>query len=159
MATSLITLIVNGVKRTIPVEEGEKLIDVLREKLHLTGTKRGCDNAQCSSCVVVVNGKAEKSCLLSIQGLEGAEVFTVESLASQDKLHPIQQAFIDAGAVQCGFCTPGMLMRMYALLNKTIHTSEEEIRDALSQHLCRCTGYETVLTAGLLAQEYMLKNV
>lgn len=150
-----ITFTINGTERTVEVDPALRLIDVIREDLGLTGTKRGCDNYTCGSCVVVVDGKAVKSCTYPLKRLEGAEVLTVEGLARGRELHPIQQALIDAGAVQCGFCTPGIIMELYALFEENLDAGEEQIRDALDKHLCRCTGYEAIWEGALLAQERM----
>lgn len=150
-----ITFTVNGVKRSVEIEGWETLLIVLREYLGLTGTKYGCDDASCGACVVVVNGKAEKSCVYPAKKLEGAEVITIEGLSDGKNLHPIQKALIDSGGVQCGFCTPGIIMELYALFKKNLDASEEEIIEALSRHLCRCTGYEAILNGAKLAQKYM----
>ncbi|MBI5574085.1 MAG: (2Fe-2S)-binding protein [Elusimicrobia bacterium] len=153
-----ITFTVNGVKRTVEIEGWEKLLDVLREKLELTGTKSGCDDLTCGVCVVVIDGVAKKSCGFSAAKLEGADVITIEGLSDGKTLHPIQKAMIDAGAVQCGYCTPGIVMELYALFNKNKNAAEKEIIDALAQHLCRCTGYEAILEGAKLAQKYLKKN-
>ena len=150
-----ITFTVNGKKRTVEIEGWEKLIHVLREYLHLTGTKRGCDDASCGACVVVVDGDATKSCIFPAKKLEGKEVITIEGVSEGTDLHPIQRAMIDAGAVQCGYCMPGIVMELYALFNKNAAASREEIIDALDKHLCRCTGYEAIIDGALLAQKYL----
>lgn len=155
--TEKINFTVNGVRRTVEIEGWEKLIDVLREKLELTGTKRGCDDLTCGACVVVINGVAKKSCGFSATKLEGTNVITIEGLSDGKTLNPIQKAMIDAGAVQCGYCTPGIVMELYALFKKNKNAAEKEIIDALAQHLCRCTGYEAILEGAKLAQKY-LKN-
>jgi aerobic-type carbon monoxide dehydrogenase small subunit (CoxS/CutS family) len=154
-----ITFTVNGNKRTATVDPELRLLDVIRDELHLTGTKRGCDNYTCGTCVVVVNGKAVKSCAYPLTRLEGAEVLTVEGLAEGTELHPIQQALIDAGAVQCGFCTPGIIMELYALFTENLDATEEQILSALDKHLCRCTGYEAIWEGALLAQERLKSKV
>ncbi|MEA1927688.1 MAG: (2Fe-2S)-binding protein [Candidatus Auribacterota bacterium] len=148
-----ITFTVNGKKRTVEIEGWEKLIHVLREYLNLTGTKRGCDDASCGACVVVVDGKATKSCVYPAKKLEGKEVITIEGVSEGTILHPIQQSMIEAGAVQCGYCMPGIVMELYALFNQDLAASREDIIDALDKHLCRCTGYEAILDGALLAQE------
>jgi aldehyde oxidoreductase len=150
-----ITFTLNGTERSVEAEPGLVLLDVIRDRFHLTGTKRGCDNATCGTCVVVVNGKAVKSCTYPLDKLEGAEVLTVEGLAQGKDLHPIQQALIDAGAVQCGFCTPGIVMELYALLTENPGATEKELANALNKHLCRCTAYEAIWEGALLAQEWM----
>jgi carbon-monoxide dehydrogenase small subunit len=148
-----ITFTVNGKKRTVEIEGWEKLIHVLREYLNLTGTKRGCDDASCGACVVVVDGEATKSCVFPAKKLEGKEVITIEGVSEGTNLHPIQTALIAAGAVQCGYCMPGIVMELYALFNKNASAPREEIIDALDKHLCRCTGYEAILDGALLAQK------
>ena len=150
-----ITLTVNGIKHTVVCTGKESLLEILRDHLDLMGTKEGCGYGACGTCTVVVNGEAVKSCVLRGKDkLDGIEVTTIEGLADRDgTLHPIQKAFLEAGAVQCGFCTPGFIMRLYALFSNTPTASQEEIRDALSGHLCRCTGYEAIWEASLLAQQ------
>ncbi len=152
-----ITLTVNGVQRTVSYTAKESLLEILREALNLTGAKEGCGYGACGSCTVVVNGEAVKACTLrGKEKLDGLSILTIEGLADQEgNLHPIQEAFLRAGAVQCGFCTPGFIMRLYALLRSKLEASEEEIRIALSENLCRCTGYEAIWEAALLAQEMM----
>jgi carbon-monoxide dehydrogenase small subunit len=150
-----IHLTVNGIRHAVACTGKESLLEILRDRLELTGAKEGCGYGVCGSCTVVVNGSAVKSCTLRGKDkLDGLEVITIEGLADRDgALHPIQQAFLDAGAVQCGFCSPGFIMRLYALLSKNPGASQDEIRDALSENLCRCTGYEAVWQASLLAQQ------
>lgn len=152
-----ITLTVNGVQRTVPYTAKESLLEILREALDLTGAKEGCGYGACGSCTVVVNGEAVKACTLrGKEKLDGLEVLTIEGLAGREgRLHPIQEAFLRAGAVQCGFCTPGFIMRLYALYKNKPEATEEEIKAALSENLCRCTGYEAIWDAALLAQEMM----
>jgi aerobic carbon-monoxide dehydrogenase small subunit len=150
-----ITFTVNGTPRTVEIDGNEKLIFILREKLGLTGTKRGCDDASCGACVVVIDGKATKSCTYPAKKLAGKEVVTIEGVSEGTKLHPIQNALIDAGAVQCGYCMPGIVMELYALFNRDPKASDEEIRDALELHLCRCTGYEAIWEGALLARKYL----
>lgn len=150
-----ITMTVNGVRVSLPCTGKESLLEILRDHLGLTGTKEGCGYGACGSCTVVVNGEAVKSCTLRGKDkLNGMEVVTIEGLAGEEgRLHPVQKAFLKAGAVQCGFCTPGLIMRLYALFQKNPEASGEEIRKALSGHLCRCTGYEAIWEATLLAQK------
>ncbi len=150
-----VTFTVNGFERTVEIEGWEKLLDVLREKLNLTGTKRGCDDVSCGACTVVVDGEAKKSCVYPAKRLDGKEVITIESMADGTTLHPIQQALIEAGAVQCGYCIPGIVMGLYALYGKNPDASEEETIEVLSNHLCRCTGYEAILEGAKLAQKMM----
>jgi carbon-monoxide dehydrogenase small subunit len=151
-----ITITVNGVRRTLEVEEDRlTLLDLLREKLELTGTKYGCGVGQCGACTVIMNGEATASCLVRARKADGAEILTIEGLARGTKLHPIQEAFIESGAVQCGYCTPGFIMRTYDLLTRRPEASEEQMLEALNKHLCRCTGYESILEAVKLAQKKM----
>ncbi len=148
-----ITFTVNGVQRTVSIERGERLLDVLRERLELTGTKRGCDDASCGACTVLVDGKAVRSCTYSARKVDGCSVRTIESMAERLKLHPIQTALIEAGAVQCGYCIPGIVMGLMALFSDNLDASRDEIVETLSGHLCRCTGYEALLEGALLAQQ------
>jgi carbon-monoxide dehydrogenase small subunit len=152
-----ITVTVNGVRRTVSYEAKENLLEILRDALDLTGAKEGCGYGVCGSCTVVVNGEAIKACTLrGKEKLEGIEVLTIEGLADPEgNLHPIQEAFLRAGAVQCGFCTPGFIMRLYALFKNNPGATEDEIKEALSENLCRCTGYEAIWEAALLAQELL----
>lgn len=153
-----LTFTVNGKKRTVEIDGWEKAMYVLREKLNLTGTKCGCDDASCGTCTVIIDGEAKKSCIFPAKNLEGREVITIEGVAKGRKMHPVQQALIDEGAVQCGFCTPGIVMELCALFNKNINADEEEIIEALSLHLCRCTGYEAILDGAKLAQKLLKRN-
>ncbi len=154
-----ITFKINGETKTVAIEGHEKLIEILREKLDLTGTKCGCDDASCGACTVVVNGEAKKSCVFPHAKLNGAEVTTIEGMTGKDGgLHPIQQAMIDGGAVQCGYCIPGIVMELHALYSRNLEAGEAEITEALSRHFCRCTGYEAIMKSALLAQEYLKKG-
>jgi len=153
--TEQITFTVNGEERTVAAEPARYLLDILRDELYLTGAKRGCDNGTCGACVVVVDGRAVKSCILPVEKLDGVNVLTVEGLSDGRTLHPVQQALIDAGAVQCGFCTPGIVMELYALFTENVDAAEDDIRRALNKHLCRCTGYEAIWEGALLAQSMM----
>lgn len=145
---------VNGTPRTVHLEEGRVMLaSVLRDSLGLTGTKVGCGTGQCGSCTVVMDGKAVTSCAVPAEKAEGTNVLTIESLAEGGVLHPIQQAFVEAGAIQCGFCTPGIVMRLYALFTQNPDADDETIMNALDKHLCRCTGYETIVQAARVAQE------
>jgi len=150
-----IRLTVNGMKHTVAYAGKESLLEILRDHLELTGAKEGCGYGACGSCTVVVNAEAVTSCTLKgKEKLEGIEVVTIEGLADPDgDLHPIQKSFLEAGAVQCGFCSPGFIMRLYALFTKNPDASEEMIREELSKHLCRCTGYEAIWEAALRAQK------
>ena len=138
---------VNGKKIVLDVESKERLIDTLRNQLKLTGTKEGCGIGECGACTVILDGEAVHSCLVLTAQLENSEVITVEGLETEGSLDPLQQAFIDYNAVQCGFCTPGMLMSAKALLIRNPHPTREEIKTALEGNLCRCTGYEQIIKA------------
>jgi carbon-monoxide dehydrogenase small subunit len=154
-----IALTVNGISRTVEIEEGRvSLLDVLRDKLDLKGSKYGCGVGQCGACTVIMNGKAVTSCTVLAKKADGARVLTIEGLSEGYTLHPIQQAFIEAGAVQCGFCTPGLIMRTYDLLTHKPNATEDEIREAVNKHICRCTGYESILEAVKLAQRKMARK-
>ncbi len=153
--TSPIDLTVNGRPVRVEVEEGETLLDLLRDRLGLMGAKNGCGKGHCGACTVIVDGEARRSCVVRAARAAGAEVLTIEGLAEGGRPHPVQQAFIDAGAVQCGFCTPGMIMSAVALLAKHPDPSEAEVREALRHNLCRCTGYAAVLRAVRLAAARM----
>jgi carbon-monoxide dehydrogenase small subunit len=129
----------------------KRLLDVLREDLHLTGTKEGCGEGECGSCSVRMNGELVNSCLVPVLQAEGAEIQTVEGLATNGKLHPIQQAFLDCGGAQCGICTPGMLMAAAQLIDRNPHPSMAEIREGLAGNLCRCTGFMRIFESVLAA--------
>jgi aerobic carbon-monoxide dehydrogenase small subunit len=148
-----ITFTVNGRARTVEYEPEMMLLDVIRDVLNLTGAKRGCDNSTCGTCVVVMNGKAVKSCNTPVSKAAGAEILTVEGLADGMTLHPIQTAIAESGAVQCGFCTPGIVMELYAMLETNPAVNEQEMSNALAKHLCRCTGYEPIRDGALMAQK------
>jgi carbon-monoxide dehydrogenase small subunit len=140
-------LIVNGKPYEVKVKASATLLDVLRDRLYLTGTKRGCEKGDCGGCTVLLNGEAVNSCLVLALQADGQEVLTIEGLASDGALHPIQRAFIHHGAVQCGYCSPGMILSYKALLDRNPHPSREEIITAISGNLCRCTGYIQIIEA------------
>ncbi|MEM4467240.1 MAG: (2Fe-2S)-binding protein [Nitrososphaerota archaeon] len=142
-----IKIIVNGVERELEVEPNELLINVLREKLRLTGTKYGCGIGECGACTVHVNGEPVLSCLTLAVEVDGKEITTIEGLGKDGELDPIQEAFIEEGAVQCGYCTPGFIMTAKALLNEKINPTREEIIDYIKGNLCRCTGYVNIVKA------------
>lgn len=150
-----IKLEINGINREFHTETNCTLLYALREILELTGTKCGCGSGDCGSCMVILNGEATRSCLVKVEQLQGSRVETIEGVSCGEKLHPIQEAFVEAGAVQCGFCTPGMVMSAKALLAKNPQPTEEEVRVGIDQNLCRCTGYEKIVEAILLAAERM----
>lgn len=142
-----IEMTVNGNVYLLEVEPGKRLLDVLREELGLTGTKEGCGEGECGACTVIMNGAAVNSCLVMAGQADGKQIMTVEGLERDSELDELQEAFIRNGAVQCGFCTPGMLMSCKALLMKNPHPTEEEIRMAIAGNLCRCTGYSKIVAA------------
>ncbi|SMB99756.1 carbon-monoxide dehydrogenase small subunit [Thermanaeromonas toyohensis ToBE] len=143
----LITLKVNGEEVTAAVEPDKTLLWLLREELNLTGTKEGCGAGECGACTVIFNGKAVNSCLVLAIEADGAEVYTIESEAKDGQLSELQKAFIEHNALQCGFCTPGMIMAARALLNRNPNPTEEEIKEAIEGNLCRCTGYVPIIEA------------
>lgn len=140
-------LTVNGQPYELYVKPKTLLVEVLRNELGLTGTKRGCESSSCGICTVILNGMAVKSCSILALQAEGAEITTVEGLAKGEKLHPLQKAFLDHGAYQCGFCTPGMLASAKALLDENPQPTEIEIREAIDGNVCRCTGYNSIVRA------------
>jgi len=151
----LIQLKVNGQINDVEVQPWWTLLEVLRERLYLTGTKKGCDRGDCGSCTVLIDGTAKLSCLMLAVEAQGKDILTIEGLAKGDELHPLQQAFIETGAVQCGFCTPGMILAAKALLDRNPKPTEEEVKEGLSGNLCRCTGYVKIFDAVLAAGKKM----
>ena len=143
----LITLTVNGTAHEVAVEPRQSLLQVLREVLHLTGTKEGCSEGECGACTVFLDGQTVDSCLVFGVEAHGRDIITIEGLARGEQLHPVQIAFADYGAVQCGFCTPGMILAAKALLDSNPHPTEAEIRRGISGNLCRCTGYVKIVEA------------
>jgi carbon-monoxide dehydrogenase small subunit len=141
------TLTVNGTPYEVAIEPRQSLLQLLREELHLTGTKEGCGEGECGACTVLLDGKTVDSCLIFALEAQGREVVTIEGLAQGDQLHPVQKAFAEYGAVQCGFCTPGMILAAKALLDSNPHPTEVEIRQGISGNLCRCTGYVKIVEA------------
>ena len=154
MKKKSITLNVNGVNHSLEIYPWRTLLDVIRNELNLIGTKSACEKGECGACTVIIDGKAVPSCCILAKSAEGKKILTIEGLEKNHKLHPLQQAYIDAGAVQCGFCLPGFIMTSYALLEKNPNPTYEEIKDALSGNLCRCTGYKKIIEAVQLAVEY-----
>ena len=140
-------LIVDGLPLSASVEPGRTLLRVLRDDLGRTGTKEGCDDSECGACMVLIDGRPVNSCSYLALQAAGREVTTVEGLAGRDELHPLQRAFLEGGGIQCGFCTPGMLISAAALLATDPDPSEDAIRDALAGNLCRCTGYQPIIRA------------
>ena len=148
MANSMIRLIVNSKQVEIQADPMTSLLDVLREHCHLTGTHQGCDTVQCGACTVLIDGRAVKSCNRLALQCQGMQIITIEGIASQDgPFHPVQMAFSQHHALQCGFCTPGLIMRSIALIQDQAASDEESVRAALSGNLCRCTGYEGIVRA------------
>jgi carbon-monoxide dehydrogenase small subunit len=147
-------LSVNGVKREVDAAPNSLLVDVLRGEMRLTGTHVGCDTSQCGACTVHLNGRAVKSCTVLIGQAEGAEVVTIEGIGAPGNLHPMQQAFQDNHALQCGFCTPGMIMAAIDLVKNGGPLDEQKVRDGLEGNLCRCTGYHNIVKAVLSVAEH-----
>lgn len=145
-----LNITINGTKRTLTIAPGDILLDVLRREGYF-GVKKGCGQGECGACTVLINGAAHKSCLMLAGIAEGKEITTIEALGDTDNLHPIQKAFLEAGAVQCGFCSPGMMLSAKALLDKNPDPSDNEIKKALDGNLCRCTGYAKIIKAVKMA--------
>jgi carbon-monoxide dehydrogenase small subunit len=151
--TTAVSLTVNGVRHELTVEPRRLLVDCLRDDLGLTGTHIGCEHGVCGTCTVLVDGESVRSCLMLAVQTDGAQIMTVEGLGQDGKLHPLQEAFRETQGLQCGFCTPGMLMAAYELLRDTPSPGEDAIREAISANLCRCTGYQGIIEAVQLAAE------
>lgn len=155
-----ITATINGELREVDdVWAGESLLYVLRERLGLPGSKNACEQGECGSCTVYLDGLPACACLVAAAQVQGRDVVTVEGLADGDELHPVQRAFLDAGAVQCGFCTPGLIVAAHDLLARTERPTDPEIREALAGNLCRCTGYEKILDAVRLAAQRLAGGI
>lgn len=144
---------VNGKEVSLEVGVGESLLDVLRKKLHLTGAKRGCSVGECGACTVIIDGEAVDSCIYLAVWADGCEISTIEGEAKDGSLSKVQQAFVDEGAIQCGFCTPGFVMSTTAMLKSGGRFTREEIKKGLSGHMCRCTGYKNIIKAAEKALE------
>ena len=149
----LVTLNVNGEKYTRAVKANTLLVNLLRDELDLTGTKKGCELGDCGSCTVLLDGKPVNSCLILALEADGHEITTIEGLAQNDKLDKLQEAFVEHAAIQCGYCTPGMIMSAKALLTRNPHPTEQEVREAIAGNLCRCTGYVNIVKAIMAAAE------
>lgn len=158
MTMSKVRMKVNGNWIERETRPDRILLDFLREDLGLTGTKKGCEEGECGACTIIMNGKTVLSCLLPVSKADRAEIMTVEGLAKKDQLHPLQQAFWEGGAVQCGYCTPGMLLSAKALLDENPEPTIEEIKQAISGNLCRCTGYAKILRAIQTATDRIRKE-
>lgn len=150
-----LTITVNGVLRTLLVRPQETLSHALRERLNLTGTKEGCKEGSCGACTVLLDGEPVLSCITPVLRCQNRSVLTIEGVAQNGKLHPVQEALVDSGGVQCGFCSPGMVLTMMAFLRDNPHPDDAAIRGALSGNLCRCTGYSKIVAAARLAAERM----
>ena len=150
-----VSLTVNGAAHTLDVPDNTLLVELLRERLRLTGTHVGCDTSQCGACVVHMNGRAVKACTVLAGQADGAEVTTIEGIGSPDALHPMQQAFRDCHALQCGFCTPGMIMAAIDLVYTSENLDEQAVREGLEGNLCRCTGYHNIVRAVLAVRDVM----
>ena len=148
-----IRLTVNGEKRELEVTPYTRLLDLLREDLGLTGDKEGCGKGECGACTVIMNGELTASCLVPAPQADQAEIITVEGLGTKDNLHPIQESFVEAGAVQCGYCIPGMVLAGKRLLDEKPNPTEKEVRYGLSGNICRCTGYAKIIDAVMLAAD------
>jgi len=153
MEKQLIQLRVNGEDHDVVVSPNETLVEVLRDRLELTGTKMGCGEGACGTCTVLLDGKPVRSCLTLAVEVQGKEIVTIEGLAEGAKLHPVQEAFMEHGAIQCGFCSPGMILTGKALLDENPHPTEEEVRRAISGVVCRCTGYAKIVEAIMAAAD------
>ena len=147
----IVRITINGLLREVAVPANRTLLDLLREDLDLTGTKHGCGEGDCGACTVLLDGEPVNACLVLAAEAEGREVTTIEGLARGALLHPVQQAFVDAGAVQCGYCTPGMVLVAAALVARNPSPTESDVRHALSGNFCRCTGYQKIVEAVLTA--------
>ena len=153
MAKQLITLTINGQRAEVAVEPRWTLLEIVREALRFTGAKEGCGTGDCGACSMIVDGRLVTSCLMLAAQADGREVVTIEGLATNGTLHPVQQAFIDTGGVQCGFCTPGMVVAAKSLLDRNPSPTLEDVREGLAGNLCRCTGYAKIYEAVMKAAE------
>ena len=153
MSKMMIELTINGMKRKVETTHSTRLLDLIRDDLHLTGTKEGCGKGECGACTVIINGELVASCLILAPQADGAVITTIEGIGDNECLDPIQEAFVETGAVQCGFCTPGMILSAKKLLEENDLPSEEEIKRGISGNLCRCTGYQKIFDAIKLAGE------
>jgi carbon-monoxide dehydrogenase small subunit len=153
-----LSFMLNGKETQIDVPPDRRVIDLLREDLHLTGTKEGCGTGECGACAILVDGQSRLSCLMLAAQLENRSVTTIEGIAAGGKLHPVQEAFVEQGAVQCGFCTPGMVISAVDLIQRNPNPTRSEIREGLSGNLCRCTGYQKIVDAVQKASRTITKG-
>ncbi len=151
----VVNVSINGERQEVLADARDSLLDMLRDRIGLTGSKEGCNNGNCGACTVMLDGRMVNSCLVMAAELNGAEVTTVEGIASAEGLHPVQQAFLDEAALQCGICTPGFLVAAKALLEQNADPTEHEVRFWLAGNLCRCTGYDKIIRAVMVAAERM----
>lgn len=149
---------INGKKISVDVDPSLRLVEFLRDQLYLTGTKIGCGKGECGACTIIMNGKAVTSCIIPVMRAQGAVIETIEGLEKEGKLHPLQTRFIEMGAIQCGFCTPGFIMSAKALLDKNVNATKAEVKEALGGNICRCTGYKKIEEAVLAAAKDMKKG-
>jgi carbon-monoxide dehydrogenase small subunit len=154
----LIKLRINGVTYEVTIEPRRTLLEVLRDSLGLTGAKKACDTGDCGACTVLMDGKPVASCLVLAVEAQGKDIITIEGLAKDGQPHPIQQAFVDHGAIQCGFCTPGMILSAKALLDRNPRPTEHEVKEAIAGNLCRCTGYAKIIEAILAASQTLIRD-
>ncbi len=155
----IIKFILNGDPAEELVEDGLTMTDFLRKQMHLTGTKRGCEEGECGACTILLDGAAVNSCMMLAVEADGHEIVTIEGVKKDGVLHPLQQEFMDKWALQCGFCTPGMIMSALSLLHENHHPTEQEIRDGIAGNLCRCTGYAKIVEAIDAAAKRLAKEV
>jgi aerobic carbon-monoxide dehydrogenase small subunit len=148
-----VSFTLNGKPMEVETAPDRRVVDLLRDDLGLTGTKESCGSGECGACTVLVDGETRLSCLMLVAQLEGRSITTIEGIAEGGRLHPVQEAFVEAGAVQCGYCTPGMVLSSIALLGRNSSPTREEIRDAISGNYCRCTGYQKIVDAVVRASE------
>lgn len=159
MGKRVIKFTLNGVERDEYVQDNMTMVDFLRKQMNLTGTKRGCEESECGACTILLDGRAVASCMMLAVEADGHEIVTIEGVKKDGVLHPVQKAFIDKWALQCGFCTPGMIMSALSLLSENPHPTEHEIREGISGNLCRCTGYAKIVEAIDAAAKVMAKEV
>ena len=158
MSKLTIELTINNQKRIMDTSPSTRLLDLIRDDLHLTGTKEGCGKGECGACTVIMNGELVASCLILAPQADGAVITTIEGVGDDKSLDPVQEAFVETGAVQCGFCIPGMILAAKKLLEENPHPDEEEIKRGISGNLCRCTGYQKIFDAIKLAADRLLKK-